>query len=155
MLPILLTARTEAKSPLIAKRSHADDNTFDVHRHIFHRRADADAGAAAGSKGELEIKKPSYYDTTLRLGIEENGASLSAPVALSSHTPPSTVRRQVNAIADDAFVQAQWANGKNVSVIGWVYSLRTGLIRDLAISRCLGGSCYNEGRLDGYGSLQS
>lgn len=134
MLPILLTARTEAKSPLVAKRS--EDNVFDVHRHIFHRRADAAEGAAAGSRGELEIKKPGYFDATLKLGIEEN------------------VRRQVNAIADDKFIQDQWANGKNISVIGWVYSLRTGLIRDLAISRCLGGTCYNEGRLDGFGSLQ-
>ena len=94
MLPILLTARTEAKSPLVAKRSHShDDNVFDVHRHIFHRRADAEE-TVAGGRGELTIKKPSYYDATLKLGIEEN------------------VRRQVNAIADDNFVQQQWALGE-------------------------------------------
>jgi carbonic anhydrase len=44
------------------------------------------------------------------------------------------VRRQVRNVASDVFVQDAWARGQALHVHGWVYSLATGVITDLAAS---------------------
>jgi carbonic anhydrase len=41
------------------------------------------------------------------------------------------VIRQVRNVASDVFVQDAWARGQNLAVHGWVYSLATGLVKDL------------------------
>jgi carbonic anhydrase len=44
------------------------------------------------------------------------------------------VMRQVRNVGSDVFVQDAWARGQRISVHGWVYSLETGLINDLAVT---------------------
>ena len=44
------------------------------------------------------------------------------------------VMRQVRNVASDVFVRDAWARGQPVSVHGWVYSLKTGLVNDLGVS---------------------
>jgi carbonic anhydrase len=44
------------------------------------------------------------------------------------------VIRQVRNVASDVFVQDAWARGQSLCVHGWVYSLHTGLVNDLAVS---------------------
>jgi carbonic anhydrase len=41
------------------------------------------------------------------------------------------VRRQVKNVASDVFVHDAWQRGQSLSVHGWVYSLGTGLVKDL------------------------
>ena len=43
------------------------------------------------------------------------------------------VLRQVRNVAADVFVQDAWANGQQICVHGWVYSLSNGLITDLKV----------------------
>jgi carbonic anhydrase len=48
------------------------------------------------------------------------------------------VMRQVRNVASDVFVQDAWLRDQKISVHGWVYSLKNGLITDLgATVRCL------------------
>ncbi|KAL7413039.1 carbonic anhydrase-domain-containing protein [Mrakia frigida] len=133
MLPILLTRRSD--TPLTKRTINSDPRTvFDMNSHIFDKRGGEGLNSTEEEDlGELIIKKPGYFDASLKLGVEEN------------------VKRQVNNIADSTFIQTQWSLGHNVTVHGWVYSLSSGLIRDLGVSRCLGGSCFNAGKTDGYG----
>jgi carbonic anhydrase len=44
------------------------------------------------------------------------------------------VIRQVKNVASDVFVQDAWARGQDLSVHGWVYSLATGLVKDLDVT---------------------
>ena len=44
------------------------------------------------------------------------------------------VLRQVKNVASDVFVQDAWARGQALSVHGWVYSLATGLVKDLDVT---------------------
>ena len=44
------------------------------------------------------------------------------------------VMRQVKNVASDVFVEDAWARGQQLSVHGWVYSLGTGLVRDLGVT---------------------
>src|SRR5579863_1308596 len=44
------------------------------------------------------------------------------------------VRRQVRNVASDVFVQDAWARGQALSVHGWVYALRDGLVNDLNVT---------------------
>ena len=44
------------------------------------------------------------------------------------------VIRQVRNVASDVFVQDAWGRGQPLSVHGWVYSLKTGLVNDLGVS---------------------
>ena len=44
------------------------------------------------------------------------------------------VTRQVRNVASDVFVLDAWARGQELAVHGWVYSLATGLIKDLQVS---------------------
>ncbi len=44
------------------------------------------------------------------------------------------VIRQVRNVASDLFVREAWAAGQALSVHGWVYSLATGLVRDLEVT---------------------
>jgi carbonic anhydrase len=44
------------------------------------------------------------------------------------------VIRQVRNVASDVFVQEAWARGQPLSVHGWVYSLRNGLVTDLNVT---------------------
>ena len=37
-------------------------------------------------------------------------------------------------VASDVFVQDAWARGQALSVHGWVYSLATGLVKDLDVT---------------------
>lgn len=46
----------------------------------------------------------------------------------------SNVRRQVNNVCRTPMVKKAWANGQNLSVHGWVYSLKDGLIKDLDVT---------------------
>ncbi len=43
------------------------------------------------------------------------------------------VIRQVRNVASDVFVQDAWANGQELSVYGWVYSIANGLVTDLDV----------------------
>jgi carbonic anhydrase len=45
-----------------------------------------------------------------------------------------SVVRQARNVASDVFVQEAWARGQPLSVHGWVYSLSSGLITDLAVT---------------------
>ncbi len=45
-----------------------------------------------------------------------------------------SVVRQVRNVASDVFVQDAWERGQPLSVHGWVYSLSSGLITDLAVT---------------------
>ena len=40
----------------------------------------------------------------------------------------------VSNLTKTSIVQNRWANGKKLGVHGWVYSLETGLIKDLGVS---------------------
>ena len=44
------------------------------------------------------------------------------------------VRRQVENVASDVFVQDAWDRGQPLCVHGWIYALATGLITDLKVS---------------------
>ena len=44
------------------------------------------------------------------------------------------VIRQVKNVASDVFLQEAWARGQEVTVHGWVYSLATGLVKDLDVT---------------------
>jgi len=44
------------------------------------------------------------------------------------------VIRQVRNVASDVFVQDAWARGQEVCVHGWVYSLATGIVKDLGVT---------------------
>jgi carbonic anhydrase len=44
------------------------------------------------------------------------------------------VMRQVRNVASDVFVHEAWARGQDLSVHGWVYSLATGLVKDLDVT---------------------
>src|SRR5581483_598211 len=44
------------------------------------------------------------------------------------------VVRQVKNVASDVFLQEAWARGQEVTVHGWVYSLATGLVKDLEVT---------------------
>ncbi len=44
------------------------------------------------------------------------------------------VMRQVRNVAADVFVQDAWARSQELMVHGWVYSLQTGLVKDLEVS---------------------
>jgi carbonic anhydrase len=44
------------------------------------------------------------------------------------------VIRQVRNVASDVFLQDAWARGQELSVHGWVYSLATGLVKDLDVT---------------------
>jgi len=44
------------------------------------------------------------------------------------------VIRQVRNVASDVFVQDAWAQGREISVHGWVYSLSNGLVNDLDVT---------------------
>lgn len=46
------------------------------------------------------------------------------------------VARQVRNVAADVFVQDAWARGQALCIHGWVYSLATGLVTDLEVTRC-------------------
>jgi carbonic anhydrase len=59
--------------------------------------------------------------------IEGEGARLDRLCELN-------VIRQVRNVASDLFVQDAWARGQSLKVHGWVYSLETGLVNDLAVT---------------------
>ena len=44
------------------------------------------------------------------------------------------VMRQVKNVASDVFVQDAWGRGQSLQVHGWVYSLATGLVKDLNVT---------------------
>jgi carbonic anhydrase len=44
------------------------------------------------------------------------------------------VIRQVKNVASDVFIQEAWARQQRVSIHGWVYSLATGLVKDLDVT---------------------
>ncbi|HVY21585.1 MAG TPA: carbonic anhydrase [Bauldia sp.] len=44
------------------------------------------------------------------------------------------VKRQVQNVASDVFVQDAWARGQELHVHGWVYALDTGLVTDLDVT---------------------
>jgi len=50
------------------------------------------------------------------------------------------VKRQVDKLSHTRIVQNAWAAGKSLSLHGWVYSLRDGLLHDLGVSK----SCAND-----------
>lgn len=44
------------------------------------------------------------------------------------------VEQQVHHVCDNPFVQSEWASGRELFVHGWMYNLKTGVIKDLNIS---------------------
>ena len=78
ILPILLTSVSDNNSPLVVKRQKTinDDprEVFDLNTHVFGRRAEGGGAInATETKGELVIKKATYFDPSLKLAVEENG----------------------------------------------------------------------------------
>lgn len=73
---------------------------------------------------ELDVDQAESKDVALSYLIEEN------------------VRRQVANVAASDVMQGTWKDGKNVTVHGWIYTLDTGLIRDLGVSQGLAGGQY-------------
>ena len=69
-----------------------------------------------------------YQDNVQELeGIADERARLDRLCELN-------VMRQVRNVASDVFVEDAWARGQPLSVHGWVYSLSTGLVRDLSVT---------------------
>lgn len=60
-------------------------------------------------------------------GIADEGRRLNRLCELN-------VVQQVRNVATDIFVQEAWARGQKLLVHGWVYSLRDGLVKDLAVT---------------------
>ncbi len=58
-------------------------------------------------------------------------AAIAEPEARLDRLCELNVVRQVRNVASDLFVREAWAAGRPLSVHGWVYSLATGLVRDL------------------------
>lgn len=70
MLPILLTMKSD--TPLVKRTINSDPReVFDMNSHIFNKRDES--LNSTGELGELIIKKPGYFDASLKLGVEENG----------------------------------------------------------------------------------
>jgi carbonic anhydrase len=44
------------------------------------------------------------------------------------------VMRQVRNVVSDVFVQDAWSRGQALSVHGWVYALKSGLVTDLNVT---------------------
>ena len=57
-----------------------------------------------------------------------------APEARHDRLCELNVRRQVENVASDVFVQDAWDRGQELCVHGWIYALNTGLITDLQTS---------------------
>jgi carbonic anhydrase len=77
----------------------------------------------------------------IREVFEENRSELEhledGPVRMDRLCELNVIR-QVRNVASDVFVQDAWLRGQQISVHGWVYSLKDGLITDLgATVRCL------------------
>jgi len=70
----------------------------------------------------------------IREVADEHRAELDAiadPAKRNDRLCELNVIRQVRNVASDVFVQDAWARGQSLSVHGWVYSLATGLVKDL------------------------
>jgi carbonic anhydrase len=61
------------------------------------------------------------------MAIEDETARLNRLCELN-------VMRQVQNVAADVFVQDAWERGQALSIHGWVYSLATGIVKDLDVS---------------------
>lgn len=73
----------------------------------------------------------------IREVADEHGAELEAiadPHKRKDRLCELNVMRQVRNVASDVFVQDAWARGQALSVHGWVYSLATGLVKDLDVT---------------------
>src|SRR5690242_17491414 len=64
---------------------------------------------------------------------DELAAIADAPVRLNRLCELNVIR-QVQNVAADVFVQDAWTRGQDLCVHGWVYSLATGLVKDLNVS---------------------
>ena len=73
----------------------------------------------------------------IREVAEEHKAELDAiadPHKRNDRLCELNVVRQVKNVASDVFVQDAWARGQKLSVHGWVYSLASGLVKDLDVT---------------------
>jgi carbonic anhydrase len=61
-------------------------------------------------------------------------AALPAGPAREDRLTELNVVRQVRNVASDLFVRDAWARGQALSVHGWVYALKDGLVRDLGVT---------------------
>lgn len=73
----------------------------------------------------------------IREVAEDHRAELEGiadPKARNDRLCELNVIRQVKNVSSDVFVQDAWARGQKLSVHGWVYSLATGLVKDLDVT---------------------
>lgn len=90
-----------------------------------------------GIKASMENTQHGLIDNWLRLirdvSLQEKGEldKLSDPIQRWDRLVELTVLYQVRNICHTTIVQNAWAKGKKVFIHGWVYDIKSGLLKDL------------------------
>lgn len=65
---------------------------------------------------------------------QEKLAAASSEAEKADLLSELNVQQQVHHVCDNPFVQSEWASGRELYVHGWMYDIKTGVIKDLDIS---------------------